>query len=184
MVRITVSIAAIGIFLFSMTVQAQTVVWSLDNIQMIDGSHYACSDTGITAALAALPSTGGIVDARGCQGSMIWNANVTVGTPTKPATLLLGYVTITMHGQLVVNGSASHVFGISQGTIFSQAFSASMPVLQIGTNAIVSAATIDGAQINCNNAAGCPRFEPLNFRVPYPRFVRVGPFLWVAGMNM
>ena len=158
MVRITVSIAAIGIFLFSMTVQAQTVVWSLDNIQMIDGSHYACSDTGITAALAALPSTGGIVDARGCQGSMIWNANVTVGTPTKPATLLLGYVTITMHGQLVVNGSASHVFGISQGTIFSQAFSASMPVLQIGTNAIVSAATIDGAQINCNNAAGCPRF--------------------------
>jgi hypothetical protein len=46
--------------------------------QIIDGNNYPCSDAGINAALAALPSTGGLVDATGCRGIEPISSTVTI----------------------------------------------------------------------------------------------------------
>lgn len=52
----------------------------------------ACTSAGFTAALALLPSTGGVVDAQACQGAQTLSATVVVN---KPAKILLGAATWT-----------------------------------------------------------------------------------------
>lgn len=60
----------------------------LNGIRFAD--QFAGSDMGvrIQAAIADLPSTGGVVDARGFSGAQTWSTDV-FGSTTKPVTLLL-----------------------------------------------------------------------------------------------
>lgn len=64
-------------------------VYQLNNVQYIDGTHYPCSSTGLNAAITVLPSAGGIVDARGCQGTNTISATVSIGAVGKTVKLLL-----------------------------------------------------------------------------------------------
>lgn len=59
---------------------------NLDNIIFVDGSTYACSDVGLTAAIATLPSNGGTVDAKGCIGAVTLSSVVRIN---KPGTTLI-----------------------------------------------------------------------------------------------
>jgi hypothetical protein len=65
----------------------------------VNGGEYICSDVGVNNALKALPSTGGIVDLRGCQGTMTWASNVFSGVSALSGELLLGSVTVTLSAQ-------------------------------------------------------------------------------------
>jgi hypothetical protein len=58
---------------------------------VIDASLQAGVDFGskVNAAIATLPSTGGVVDARGLNGSQNMSTSISVGSDTQPVTLLL-----------------------------------------------------------------------------------------------
>jgi hypothetical protein len=60
-----------------------------------------CSSVGLNAAIASLPSIGGIVDARGCQGGPFFLTNtVNVGSNTQNVNLLLGVGTWTQNSNV------------------------------------------------------------------------------------
>jgi len=59
-----------GLLLFAVKCQAITV--------HVDGSTYACSDVGITNAIAAVKSTGGVVLVDGCSGNVPIRSNVSI----------------------------------------------------------------------------------------------------------
>ena len=123
------------------------------DMAVADGTKYACSGRGIRAALDSLPRSGGIVDARGCQGTMTWNAGLTVGAEGTPETLYLGDVVIRTGGPIRIEGSSSHVYGISRETVFLQdpSFPRNTPVLQIGATLWVAQSSFDGVSVNCGN---------------------------------
>ena len=59
---------------------------------VVVGSSYACTSTGLNAAIAAVEAntnTSGIVDARSCQGTGTISATVTIGAVNKPVRLLI-----------------------------------------------------------------------------------------------
>src|ERR1700757_4129348 len=62
----------------------------------VDRYKYGCSDAGVHNALKALPSAGGTVDVRGCEGAMTWASNIFSGVSAKSGRLLLGSVTVTL----------------------------------------------------------------------------------------
>ncbi len=69
------------------------------------------AEAQIAAALAALPSLGGVVDGRGFTGSQTWGATLVV---TKPLKLLLGNATFTFSGpgpMILVNGVQAEIEG-------------------------------------------------------------------------
>lgn len=70
-------------------------VQSFNNIVFLNSSAYPCSSAGITSAIAALPSSGGVVDGSGCSGSMTWGSNV-LGSISVPVLLKLGAISITL----------------------------------------------------------------------------------------
>jgi hypothetical protein len=64
---------------------------AISNVVVV-GSSYACSSTGLNAAIAAVEAntnTSGIVDARSCQGTGTISATVTIGAVNKPVRLLI-----------------------------------------------------------------------------------------------
>lgn len=93
-------------FAGNMTASGQNslTAYNLDNILLVDGNRYACSDAGISTALAAAQNTNGIVDARGCP-AMSWTSNPFLGI-IKPVTLLLGAVTISTTKTLAIGATA------------------------------------------------------------------------------
>jgi hypothetical protein len=110
----------------------------------------------ITSAQLNLPSTGGTIDARGVTGAASCASALTIGSPTKPVTLLLSAgVTFTVNGQWIIGGSASHVIGVSGSTVISQgnSFPSNTPVLQIGNGSIVTGATFENLAVNNNGIA-------------------------------
>lgn len=58
---------------------------------VIDASLYAGSDFSakVNAAIGALPSSGGTVDARGLSGTLTMGSSIVVGSDTQPVTLVL-----------------------------------------------------------------------------------------------
>lgn len=94
-------------------------VSTIDNIKMVDGQTYACSPSGIAAALAALPATGGTVNARGCQGSLSWPNQLVLN---KPVYLLLpqpGSAVFTVTGS---PGTSAFMIASSNVTIDGGSF--------------------------------------------------------------
>lgn len=75
--------------------------------------------TTLAAAIAALPSTGGIVDARG-SGNMTISSTVNVGSSTQAVRLLLGPFTYTVtYPAQIILGNASEIIGSGNGTLAS-----------------------------------------------------------------
>jgi hypothetical protein len=97
----------------------------------------------IAAALAALPSTGGIVDARGFSGTQASASNPFTGV-TKPFTLLLGDVTISTGATWSITSPYQGIIGHGTKTVLKA--TASM------TNVLLFDATANGNghQIICD----------------------------------
>ncbi len=109
----------------------------------------------ITAAEGLLSPAGGTVDARRFQGVRSACAGgFTVGSSTKAVTLLLGGSKIPVNGQVLLNGSGSHIYGQPGASYFLEGgrFPSSTPIVQIGTGTIITAASVEGIAIDCNNS--------------------------------
>lgn len=131
---------------------------------VIEANAQAGSDAcaKINAAEAALPSTGGAIDARGFQGTQTCAG--TIGPLTKMGKLTLGSATFLVQSPVIIESQAVTVEGggwqaeqtggsqsvIQAGTSFS-----GTDVIQIGgNNANVSGTNISHLQVNCNSLAG------------------------------
>lgn len=136
----------------------------VNNVVKADQQTGADACEQITAAQALLPSTGGLVDARGFQGSLSAcpttdsvGGGFTIGGASKPVTLLTGKATFTVNAPVIIGGSSSHVIGSGSGqqTIFFQgaSFPANTPVLQIGNGSVLASATFENLNVNCNVVA-------------------------------
>ena len=126
-----------------------------ENIVHADRQAGADACAKITAAEALLPSTGGIVDARGFQGvQSACSDGFTVGSSSRAVTLLLGATSIPVNGQVLLNGSGSHIYGQPGASYFLEGgrFPSSTPIVQIGTGTIITAASVEGIAIDCNNS--------------------------------
>jgi hypothetical protein len=97
--------------------RAQTGVgtfYNIDNVVYVDGVKYTCSGSGVASALAAaLTGAGGIVDARGCQGSNLVGGAWNIGSAAIPETLLLGPSTWAMGSNTITLGVGSKILGNS-----------------------------------------------------------------------
>lgn len=84
-----------------------------NNVQYADQFPGADSAAKVNAAIAALPASGGTVDARGLTGAQAMGSNISLGSDTKPVTLLLGNATITRGvGAQFLYFNQSHVIGV------------------------------------------------------------------------
>lgn len=115
-------------------------------------------DAKVIAAIADLPATGGIVDARGLDGAQSIASALSIGTATKPVIVLLGVGTITTSATITVN-DGSALIGLPQGmdtgsndtpTIIKQANSVNLAsiVSLSGPFAVIQDITIDGNKAN------------------------------------
>jgi hypothetical protein len=79
-------------------------------------NHFAGADAGakISAAITDLPATGGTVDARGLEGAaQVISSGLTLGSATKPVTLLLGAATYELQAGITVP-RASRIIGLGR----------------------------------------------------------------------
>ncbi len=98
---------------------SSTTAAKLNNIISLDGQIYAFSTGGLIAAIAAVPTTGGTVDARGWQGTGTITSDFLSGV-TKPLTVLFGDVTFTVSAGVTINiGNTQSIVGAGKHrTIF------------------------------------------------------------------
>jgi hypothetical protein len=110
----------------------------------------------ITAAIAALPSTGGVVDARGFQGVQS-NCAAGLDLSQKPVQLMLDRVTLPLGGQLIV-GPFSQIRGAGKtasGTHITWTSSAltstqdAVTVYWNGTDNDMTASSLDDVFVDC-----------------------------------
>lgn len=91
----------------------------MNNIQYCDPSSSAVESTQISNAIAALPSTGGVIVCSGLLGAQSWSANPFASVGTKPIDLYLssGTVTIsldvTIPYNVTIHNSSSSILSIS-----------------------------------------------------------------------
>ena len=95
--------------------------WSGDqNFRIANNIRYADQFSGddagekIAAAIADLPSTGGIVDARGLEGAQTCTGDVFSGV-TKPVTLFLGACTCTLSATWGLQTDGIQIIGLGPG---------------------------------------------------------------------
>jgi len=124
---------------------------NLNNIVLVDGTKYACSDAGITAAMNALGGGGGIVDARGCTGNMTWTNTLTFSEPIK---LLLGAVNITAMGNpgVTMNSIGAEIAGSGRNiTIITSGINADLIQTAAGAEKVHDL-ELEGAGFSSNHA--------------------------------
>lgn len=136
--------------------------------------QFSGADMGakINAAIADLPSTGGIVDATAFQGAQSAAATITV---TQGITVLLGGVTLTLAGSPGINlsGQGACVEGIGIGTTILQTSSGTADIIQTNNNfnsakflsLVSSVARTGGAALRCKGGNGT--FEELTIDKTY-----------------
>ncbi len=90
-------------------------VYSLNNILYADGFPGADLGDKLAAALAIIPSTGGIIDARGFQGAQAATVNPFAGI-TYPFKVLLGDCTISTTTAWTISGNDQYLEGTGIGT--------------------------------------------------------------------
>lgn len=87
----------------------QVLVTRVNNVRFADQFSGADAGAKIAAAIADLPSGGGIVDARGFAGNQSLSANLNIG---KPVVLLLGRATFALGTyQIQINSSGVEILG-------------------------------------------------------------------------
>lgn len=130
----------------------------------------SCTSAGISAALAALPASGGTVDASGCQGNVFLGdpGPIMIGASSnQPETLILGtgYYTCAMSSGncFQINGSGSQLIGQASNNTFigcAPGFTGDFVHIEpaLGANA-VSGVNIKGFTIR---GTDCPRATQLN----------------------
>ncbi len=109
--------------------------------------EFAGADAGakIAAAITALPVTGGTVDARGLEGAQTISANLTLGSATKPVTLLLGASTYTLSAATIILQNGSAVIGMGgMGRVAGENTTIQRTA---GTTTMISATGIEGTHV-------------------------------------
>lgn len=127
-------------------------------------TNFPGADAGlqINAALKALPSTGGIVDARGLTGLQISSSNIFSGVTAQGVTVLLGAATYRLSQQWVVPNK-SRLIGVGRGDANSSntvlqavsTFPVSTPLIRLGSGTIVFGTQLQYLTVDCNNISGC-----------------------------
>lgn len=99
--RYDIQISGTGLTTYT---QEDVEVADIKDLPVTHAHMYQGADAGakIIAAMADLPSTGGVVDARGLEGAQTISSNIFAGL-TKPGKLLLGSGTYTVTAALVMN---------------------------------------------------------------------------------
>lgn len=92
------------------------VTKNLDNIRLCDQWPGATAGAKIAACIADLPSTGGIADARGFEGSQTISTDF-CSAVTKPVTILFNAATFTVSTNVTCGLSVT--WGLGQGSQFS-----------------------------------------------------------------
>ncbi len=133
-----------------------SVPFTLGDIQAFDVTRPAnirigCQFPGvdmseqINAAIADLPDTGGVVDARCFEGDQTFSSDVTLGASTKPVTLLLNPgVTITMNDATLILQNGSTVVGNAMGRVVGECTTFKRVT---GTTPMVTATGIEGNHV-------------------------------------
>lgn len=121
----------------------------------------------IGTCIAALPSTGGTVDARGFQGAQAWSINPFAGV-TKPVRVLLGAGTYTVPNLVLpVSGTATQVIQIEGSGIDStilRASAANQPIFSCAGSACDTVRISNLAvQANASGSTG-PAIDESGFR--------------------
>jgi hypothetical protein len=107
----------------------------------------------IIAAIAALPTTGGIIDARGLEGSQTISNDMFIGV-TKPVTLLLGAATFAMSSVQTINVPSISVIGLGfQSTQFTFSGTGDAFRIQMVPFTIALAGTFSGFSLIGNSNA-------------------------------
>src|SRR5215469_14705636 len=150
---------------FSLAAHAQSVLYA---------EKFKGADAGekISRCIAALPSTGGICDARNFSGEQRSSAGFTVGGPGKPVELMLGAITLNVAQGVHVQAKSSIVgmpsssgIGSDQGaTVIKAADNSGLrAVLQIeGALAVLQDLTIDGNKKAGHGSGEALRVERAN----------------------
>jgi hypothetical protein len=144
-----------------------------NNVIEADTQAGADACAKIAAAIAALPATGGTVDARGLQGAQSCGANPFAAS-TKPVQLLLGGVTITtsacwsVPSNTVIAGAGRGVSTLKLANGVNSCFVISNLHSSTGDNHIaVTGLTIDGNMLNQSptgsQRTGCVFFERVQY---------------------
>lgn len=102
-------------------------VLDLNAVRKADQFSGADAGAKIASAIADLPATGGIVDARGLEGAQTMASNVTIDAKVR---VLLGAVTLSGAGRFLVNEDCSLIGLGDEATIFSYSGSGSAIVPQ------------------------------------------------------
>jgi hypothetical protein len=94
---------------------AGITLYGLNGLPILDGTHYPCTDVGMNAAIAALPVSGGKVDASYCLSGMTMASTIVSGSATKPVEIRLPAAKITFTNTsgngFQLNGSSDKLIG-------------------------------------------------------------------------
>jgi hypothetical protein len=150
---------------------------SVNGVVMADQYTGADACAKITAAVAALPSGGGTIDARSFTGDQTCASNIVLGSTTKPVTLLLGnsrLIISTSPAITIHNGSK--VLGTSQKASFINYQAAAVGVLFPGSQGVLSKVTLQAAASNAGDAILIQGLSPVSAEHNEVSFVTVsGP---------
>jgi hypothetical protein len=139
----------------------------LNNTIFVDGTVYACNSTGWNAAIAAVPSTGGTVDATGCISGVTLSATVAVGSASTPVKLKLPQNKITCAmtsgSCIAVNGSGSSLVGPGEIALIVNCNNSSLSdIIHVepasGQNSL-NGIDVEGFRVDGTN---CPNVTQLN----------------------
>ena len=160
---------------------------NINNVIFADQQAGADACAKITAAEALLPTAnGGVVDARGFQGTQaVCAGGFAVGSTTKPVQLLLGASVIQVQAQVTV-AIGSEIDGISanNGANVSSAIKAAGTfaggaLIQFQNSGNSGAVQLSDLQVQCANIAGCTGVD-LGVSQDLTRLHRVLIYNWVT----
>lgn len=140
---------------------------SVDNVKMADRFPGADAGAKIANAAAALPSGGGIVDARGFQGAQTISTAITL--PASSVQLLLGAATFTYTGGttsyiIAMTGGGSCIVGIGQNASIITTATAANGIQPV-TNSCIYNLTLRGPNSSMSPSQGINSGSTDNVRV-------------------
>jgi hypothetical protein len=130
---------------------------NIDNVRNCDAFSGATADLKIAACIADLPSTGGVADARGINGSQTWSSNALSGV-TKNVDLMCGGATYTMSTTSTIPSSVRLMAG--SGCQFSLTSGASLTIK----------GSMDGTDISKHFSGGLVTISSVKVPMVYPQW--------------